>query len=60
MNVAGGFFFNLSGMLSVPIDKVEDPVDLAALLITAGTFNLIYGVLAAIAGGLTFGDEATS
>ncbi len=60
MNVFGGLFFNFSGMLSPSIENAQDPETLAGLLVAAGTCNLIYGILAAIAGGLTFADQATS
>jgi hypothetical protein len=60
MNVLGGTFFNFSGMLSPAIEKAEDPESLAILLVSAGTCNIIYGILAAVAGGLIFADQTTS
>jgi hypothetical protein len=60
MNVLGGLFFNFSGMLPPSIENAQDPESLAGLLVAAGTCNLIYGILAAVAGGLTFADQANS
>ncbi len=53
-NIAGGFFFDFSGMLSPVIAFVKNPYVLAGALIANTAFNIIYGSVTVAAADRVF------
>jgi len=53
-NIAGGFFFDFSGMLSPVITFVKNPYVLAGSLIANAVFNIIYGSVTVAAADRVF------
>lgn len=56
-NIAGGFFFNFSGMLSPAISFDDDPDSLIVLLFANGVFNIIYGSVTVAASDRVFNHK---